>query len=57
MSLPTARRDEYTQLYKVTPENRTVTSDNDNARMTALWRYAGERNAKFRGRQGGAAAD
>jgi len=58
-SLPTARLDKFTQFYKITSEHRTIINDNDNdnARVTALWRYAGERNAKFLGRQGGAAAD
>jgi len=56
-SLPTARPDKFTQFYKITPEHRTIVNDNDNARVTALWRYAGERDAKFLGRQGVAAAD
>jgi len=56
-NLPTARCDKYTQSHKITPEHRTIINDNDNVQVTALWRYAGERNAKFLGRQGGAAAD
>jgi len=44
-------------LTKLCPKHRTIRNDNDNARVTALWRIdAGERDTQYVSRQDGAAA-